>query len=146
MAKKYRKEASRRFRIALEQVAYEDAKKMLLELLTWLGEKNESAANSLREALEEILTLHRLKVPGALRKTLHSTNPIESMFSMVRDGESNIKNYQSSRMMQRWLASVLLYAEHRFRRIKGFKSIWKVRKAIKQSQIKTVSVDQKVAA
>ena len=146
LAKKYRKEASRRFRTALEQVAYEDAKKMLLELLTWLGEKNESAANSLREALEEILTLHRLKVPGALRKTLHSTNPIESMFSIVRDGESNIKNYQSSRMMQRWLASVLLYAEHRFRRIKGFKSIWKVRKAIKQSQIKTVLVDQKIAA
>ena len=68
LAKKYRKEASRRFRTALEQVAYEDARKMLLELLKWLGEKNESAANSLREALEEILTLHRLKIPGALRK------------------------------------------------------------------------------
>ena len=146
LAKKYRKEASRRFRIALEQVAYADAKRMLLELEEWLRGKNESAASSLREALEEILTLHRLKVPGALRKTLHSTNPIESMFSIVRDGEFNIKNYQSSRMMQRWLASVLLYAEHRFRRIKGYKSIWKVRKAIKQSQIKTVSVDQKIAA
>ena len=146
LAKKYRKEASRRFRTALEQVAYDDAKKMLLELLKWLGEKNESAAKSLQEALEEILTLHRLKIPGALRKTLHSTNPIESMFSVVRDGEANIKNYRNSKMMHRWLASVLLFAETRFRRIKGYKSIWKVRKEIKQVQIKIDLNNQQAAA
>ena len=134
LAKKYRKEASSGYRTALEQTNYSDAKAMLLHLEKWLRERNESAANSLLEAIEEILTLHRLKVPGILRKTLHSTNPIESMFSVVRDGEANIKNYQGSRMMQRWLASVLLYAETRFRKIKGFKSIWKVRKEIKQLQ------------
>jgi putative transposase len=147
LAKKYRKEASSRFRTALEQASYSDAKKMLLDLEKWLRERNESAANSLLEALEEILTLHRLKVPGLLRKTLHSTNPIESMFSIVRDGEANIKNYQGSRMMQRWLASVLLYAETRFRKIKGFTSIWKVRKAIKQLQSNNMieSTEQKVA-
>jgi len=42
---------------------------------------------------------------------------------MVRDAESNIKRYRNSRMMQRWLASVLLYCEKRFRRIKGYASI-----------------------
>jgi transposase-like protein len=148
LAKKYRKEASNRFRTALEQTKYSDAKGMLLDLEKWLRERNESAANSLLEALEEILTLHRLKVPGILRKTLHSTNPIESMFSVVRDGEANIKNYQGSRMMQRWLASVLLYAETRFRKIKGFKSIWKVRKTIKQIQSNNMMelTEQKVAA
>jgi hypothetical protein len=71
------------------------------------------------EAIEDILTLHRLKVPSLLRKTLHSTNPIESMFSTVRDIEGNIKRYRNSGMMQRWLASVLLYSEKGFRRIKG---------------------------
>jgi transposase-like protein len=148
LAKKYRKEASSRFRTALEQTSYSDAKQMLLDLEKWLRERNESAAHSLLEALEEILTLHRLKVPGVLRKTLHSTNPIESMFSIVRDGEANIKNYQGSRMMQRWLASVLLYAETRFRKIKGFKSIWKVRRTIKQLQSHNMmeSTEQKVAA
>lgn len=96
---------------------------MLLEMEKWLRGINESAADSLMEALEEILTLHRLKVPALLRKTLHSTNPIESMFSTVRDCEGNIKRYRDSRMMQRWLASVLLHCEKGFRRIKGFASI-----------------------
>ncbi len=93
---------------------------MLLEMEKWLRDINESAADSLLEAMEEILTLHRLKVPALLRKTLHSTNPIESMFSMVRDTESNVKRYRGSNMMQRWLASVLLDCERRFRRVKGY--------------------------
>ena len=92
---------------ALEQNSYEDARQMLLDMEKWLRGINESAADSLLEAIEEILTLHRLKIPGLLRKTLHSTNPIESMFSMVRDAEGNIKRYRNSTMMQRWLASVL---------------------------------------
>ena len=45
------------------------------------------------------------------------------MFSTVRDCEGNIKRYRNSRMMQRWLASVLLHCEKGFNRIKGFASI-----------------------
>jgi len=123
LAKRYRKEAHRRFRIALDQTRYEDAKQMLLEFERWLREINESAADSLLEAIEEILTLHRLKVPALLRQTLHSTNPIESMFSTVRDCEGNIKRYRGSRMSQRWLAAVCLHCEKGFRRVKGFASI-----------------------
>jgi len=123
LAKRYRKEANRRFRIALDQTRYEDAKQMLLEFERWLREINESAADSLLEAIEEILTLHRLKVPALLRQTLHSTNPIESMFSTVRDCEGNIKRYRGSRMSQRWLAAVCLHCEKGFRRVKGFASI-----------------------
>ncbi|BCB95734.1 hypothetical protein JZK55_06560 [Dissulfurispira thermophila] len=123
LAKRYRKEAHRRFKTALEQKSYEDAKEMLLEMEKWLRGINESAADSLLEAIEEILTLHRLKVPELLRKTLCSTNPIESMFSMVRDAEGNIKRYRNSRMKQRWLASVLLYCEKRFKRVNGYTSI-----------------------
>ena len=89
----------------------------------WLRGINESAADSLLEALEEVLTLHRLKVPALLRKSLHSTNPIESMFSMVRSCERNIKRYRNSKMRQRWLAAVLLHCERRFRRVKGYASI-----------------------
>ena len=137
LPKRYRKEAHRRFRIALEQSEYTEAKKMLKELERWLRTINESAADSLLEALEEILTLHRLKVPALLRKTLHSTNPIESVFSQVRHCEKNIKRYRNSRMAQRWLASVLLHAETTFRRIKGYEEIGKVIEEInKQSNHK----------
>src|SRR4030043_1901569 len=118
LAKKYRKEAHRRFKVSLEQNSYEDAKRMLAEFEKWLIGINESAADSLMEAFEDILTLHRLKVPALLRKTLTCTNPIESMFSTVRDCEGNIKRYRGSAMSQRWLATVLLHCEKGFRRVK----------------------------
>lgn len=123
LAKRYRKEAHRRFRTALEQTRYEDARQMLLEFEKWLRKINVSAAESLLEAVEEILTLHKLNVPPLLRKTLHSTNPIESMFSTVRDCEGNIKRIRNSAMSQRWLASVLLHCEKGFRRVKGYEDI-----------------------
>ena len=82
LAKPYRKEAHRQLTTALEQTSYAEGKQMLRELETWLRTKNESAADSLLEAFEELLTLHRLKVPALLRKTRMSTNPIESMFSL----------------------------------------------------------------
>ena len=134
LPKRYRKEAHRQFRTALEQTKYKDAKQMLLEFERWLRGINESAADSLLEAIEEILTLHRLKVPALLRKTLHTTNPIESMFSTVRDCEGNIKRYRDSRMSQRWLAAVCLHCEQNFRRIKGYTSISSVVKRIKAEQ------------
>jgi putative transposase len=96
---------------ALALTSYKDAKYELLRLETWLSEINASAGASLREALEEILTVHRLKVPPLLRKTLHTTNPIESMFSVVRKSEHNIKRYRNSKMAQRWLGAILLMAK-----------------------------------
>jgi len=133
LPKRYRKEAHHLFTTALEQNRYRDAKKMLEDFERWLREINESAADSLLEAIEEVLTLHTLKVPALLRKTVHSTNPIESMFSMVRDCESNIKRYRNSKMRQRWLAAVLLHCEQRFKRVKGHASIAAVVAAIDAS-------------
>lgn len=134
LAKRWRKEAHRRFRTALEQNSYLDAKRMLRDFEQWLSQINESAAESLREAREEILTLHRLKVPALLRKTLHSTNAIESMFSTVRDCEDNLKRYRGSRMSQRWLGAVLLHCEQGFKRVKGYAAIKQVVAAIEAEQ------------
>lgn len=130
LPKRYRKEAHRRYRRALELTRYSEAKAELMSFEKWLRETNESAADSLLEALEEILTLHRLQVPKLLRKTLHSTNPIEAVFSQVRRTEGNILRYRGSRMSQRWLGSCLLYAETQFRRVKGYESITEVIKNI----------------
>lgn len=134
LAKRWRKEAHLRFRAALEQNSYADAKRMLKELEQWLSQINESAAESLREAREEILTLHRLKVPALLRKTLHSTNPIESMFSTVRECEDNLKRYRGSSMSQRWLGAVLLHCERGFKRVKGYAVIKTVVATIEAEQ------------
>jgi len=129
LPKKYRREAHRRFRDAIDLKMYDEAKSALENLKRWLAGINESSARSLEEAQEELLTLHRLNVPELLRKSLHSTNSIESMFSTVRHCEKNIKRYRSSRMSQRWLASVLLYAESNFRTVKGYNEIpWVIQK------------------
>lgn len=132
LPKRYRREAHRRYRRALELMRYSEAKEELMSLEKWLREINESAADSLLEALEEILTVHRLQVPQLLRKTLHSTNPIEANFSQVRRAERNLLRYRGSKMSRRWLGSCLLYAETQFRRIKGYESITEVMKNIER--------------
>jgi putative transposase len=134
LPKRYRNEAHRRYRNALELKVCEEAKKEFGAFEAWLRKINESAATSLLEAQEELLTLHRLKVPALLRKRLHSTNPIESLFSTVRHCEKNIKRYRGSQMSGRWLAAVALHAEQNFRRIKGYQDIAEVIAHIKQEQ------------
>lgn len=146
LAKPYRKEAHRQLTTALEQTSYAEAKQMLRELETWLRTKNESAADSLLEAFEELLTLHRLKVPTLLRKTLMSTNPIESMFSLVRHSERNIKRTRGSLMLQRWLGTVLLYCEKQFRRVKGVAEIAQVIATIEAEHAEQQLVQTKKAA
>jgi len=123
LPKRWRDEAHRRFQDALAMRSYEDAQQELKRMEIWLAERNESAAASLREGREELLTLHRLEVPAGLRVSLHSTNMIESLFSTVRHCEKNLKRYRNSRMAQRWLAAVALYAEESFRTVKGFQFI-----------------------
>src|SRR5204862_7845694 len=78
------------------------------------------AAASLREGLEETLTLTRLGIHGRLRKTLESTNPCESMIEFVRRTSRNVKHWQSGDMALRWTAAGMLEAERQFRRIIGY--------------------------
>lgn len=145
LSEKYRKEAHRLLMIALEQNSYEDAKSMLIDLEKWLRLKNESAADSLLEAFEELLTIHRLKVPKLLRKTLMTTNPIESMFSLVRQCQRNVKRPRDSKMLQRWLASALLYCEKQFNRLTGYKDIEQVIKNIDIEFADPAEIFQKAA-
>jgi transposase-like protein len=133
LAKKYREAAHRRFRNAIDCHRYQDAKAELLKLEEWLETINPSAAESLRECREELLTVHRLEIPTLLRKTLHTTNPIESMFSQSTWRQRNLKNIHKGKTMpQRWLATTLLSAEKKFRRIKGYLAIAEARKNIVQ--------------
>ena len=118
---------------------------MLVELEKWLRSKNESAADSLLEAFEELLTMHRLKVPKLLRKTLMTTNPIESMFSLVRQCQRNIKRPRDSKMLQRWLASALLYCEKQFNRLVGYKEIEQVIKNIDIEFADPIEIFEKAA-
>ena len=88
------------------------------------------AAGSLREGLEETLTITRLGVTGALRRTLCSTNPIESMLHTVRQTQSNVKRWRDGDMRLRWTAAGMAEAQRGFRRVKGHRDLPKLLAAI----------------
>jgi len=92
------------------------------------------AASSLREGLEETLTLTRLGVSGALKRTLCSTNPIESMIGTVRATQRNVKRWRAGDMRMRWTAAGLAEAQRGFRRVKGHRDIPKLSAAIRHQQ------------
>lgn len=154
LAKRYRDRAHDLFKAALLHVKYSDAKSELLKMEKWLRGINPSAANSLLEALEEILTLHRLNTPEEIRKILSTTNGIENLFSTLRHREKNLKNYSSiyrgkpvkKDISQRWLATVLLNAEKGFRKVKGHKEIPTVLASIRKLHKQIVDMESKKAA
>jgi len=102
---------------------YAAAKQALNQLHRELMDLNPSAARSLGEGMEETLTVHRLHVPMQLRKTLASTNVIESAFSIVEVVCRNVKRWHGGDQRERWVGSGLLVAQRQFRRITGYKQI-----------------------
>ena len=102
---------------------YAAAKLALNQLHRELMDLNPSAARSLSEGMEETLTVHRLHIPLQLRKTLSSTNVIESAFSIVETVCRNVKRWHGGDQRERWVGSGLLVAQKQFRRITGYKQI-----------------------
>jgi Transposase, Mutator family. len=112
--------------------SYEEAKESLDLTVKYLERINPSAANSLREGLEETLTIHNLGIASLLRKTLSTTNPIESCFSVTRTVTKRVKRWREGDMRQRWAVAALLRAEKKFKRIRGYKDIPKLIAALQQ--------------
>ena len=92
-------------------------------LASELDRSHPGAAGSLREGMEETLTLTRLGVTGSLKRTLESSNPCESMIEIVRRTQHNVKRWSSGEMGLRWTAAGMLEAERQFRRIIGYREL-----------------------
>jgi putative transposase len=58
-----------------------------------------------------------------LRRSLSSTNAIESCLSTVQRVARNVKRWQEGNQVLRWRATGLLEPEKRFNRIKGYRQI-----------------------
>jgi putative transposase len=115
--------AARKLNAAYALENHHAAKQALNALHRELMDLNPSAARSLGEGMEETLTVHRLHVPMQLRKTLASTNVIESAFSIVERVCRNVKRWHAGDQRERWVGSGLLVAQKQFRRITGYKQI-----------------------
>jgi hypothetical protein len=70
-----------------------------------------------------MFTVRRLGLSASLERTLTTTNPVESMISIARTTQRNVKNWRDAAMARRWTAAGMLVAEAKFRRIKGHKEM-----------------------
>jgi putative transposase len=95
------------------------------------------ASASLREGLDDTLTLMRLGITGKLATTLCSTNPCESMIEIVRSTQRSVKRWQDGDMRKRWTAAGMLVAEQQFRRIIGYRDLAKLVIAIERHALHT---------
>jgi transposase-like protein len=129
----------RKLRDAYAHGGYEDAKRALQRLVKELAVLNESAARSLEEGLEETLTLHRLNLPDALRRSLHTTNLIESVMAQIERKTQRVDHWRTSDQKQRWCAATLLHIEQNFRRIRGMAQLPLLQAALKQQIGQTTS-------
>lgn len=121
-----------RLRTAWALTDAELARQRLELLASELDRSWPDAAGSLREGMEETLTLTRLGIDGQLAKTLGSTNPIESMIEIVRHTQRNVKRWREGDMRKRWTAAGMLVAEQQFRRVIGYRDLAKLVIAIER--------------
>jgi transposase-like protein len=123
LPEEHRPEVKRKLDRAYSMIHYADAKQALERLHLELMHLNPSAARSLEEGMEETLTIHRLHTPAQIRRTLSSTNVIESAFSVVETVCRNVKRWRDGDQIECWVGSGLLVAEMKFRRVIGYSEI-----------------------
>jgi putative transposase len=95
------------------------ARRQLTALATWLERNGHAdAAASVREGLEDTLTVLKLGLPPTLRRFFATTNCIENLIGTLRHVTRNITRWRDGDMRRRWIGLGLLRAAERFRRIK----------------------------
>ncbi len=141
LPEKHQNAIDARVSAAYKMTDYNEARKSLDLTVRYLENLNPDAASSLKEGLEETLTVHKLGVTGLLRRTLATTNPLESCFSGVRTTTGRVKRWRGGDMAQRWAVAALLRAEKKFKRVRGYKELPKLAAVLQQK-----SLDRKEAA
>ncbi len=134
-----------RLQRAYNRPEYDEALTALKTLQGELDERNQSAARSLTEGLDETLTLHRLGLYGVLGRSLKTTNCLESVNALVEERCAKVDHWQNSSQRHRWLATALLDIEPRLRKLMGYRHLPTLRAALKQ-ELKIDTTTSKKAA
>ena len=123
------------------------AKRLLQDLARRLDGEYPSAAESVREGLEDTLTIIGLRLSPALRRSLSTTNAAESLISRTRHVKRNVKRWRGGQMVLRWVAAGVLEAVKGFRRLKGHKEMPTLVTALRlrDQQLGLVKVVEQVA-
>ena len=135
-----------RLQRAYNRPEYDEALAALQSLQHELEDRNQSAAGSLAEGLDETLTLHRLGVYGVLGRSLKTTNGLESINALIEERCAKVDHWQNSSQRQRWLATALLDIEPRLRKVMGYRHLPRLRDALKRElKIDTTTSKTKAA-
>jgi putative transposase len=118
---------------------------ILQDLARTLDAQHPGAAASLREGLEETLTVVRLSLSPSLQRTLRSTNTIESMISIGRTTMRNVKRWRDAKMIERWTATGMLEAEKRFYRVQGYRDIAALQAALRSCLREVIGSEEEAA-
>jgi putative transposase len=132
LPEKLRSVVTARMRRAYRAESALAAEAELTALAAELDKTHPGAAASLREGLDETLTVLRLGVPPTLARTLRSTNAIESMISICRDRSANVKRWRDGQMALRWCAAGMVEAGKQFRRVNGHLHLRTLRAALER--------------
>ncbi len=135
----------RRLQQAYQRPTYAEARAALKRLQQELDARNQSAARSLAEGLEETLTLHRLGVFALVGLSFKTTNCLESINALVEERCAKVDRWTNSNQRQRWLATALLDIEPRLRKVKGYRHLPRLREALQQELNTKKSPATKVA-
>jgi putative transposase len=124
------------------------ATRLLRDLAKRLEVDHPSAAESVREGLEETLTIIALGLADSLRRSLSTTNAAESLISRTRHVKRNVKRWRGGQMVLRWVAAGVLEAVKGFRRLKGHKEMPKLVAALRarDQQLGLVGTDAEQVA
>jgi putative transposase len=132
LPEKLRSVVTARMRRAYRAESALAAEAELTALAAELDKTHPGAAASLREGLDETLTVLRLGVAPTLARTLRSTNAIESMISICRDRSANVKRWRDGQMALRWCAAGMVEAGKQFRRVNGHLHLRTLRTALER--------------
>lgn len=113
-----------------------------------LRDLNRSALNSYLEAKDDLLVIHELKLSQALKRFFSTTNPIESLNSLIEEDMRRVKRWRNSEHFQRWLATYCLASEKKMRRIRGHASLpglWVRLRSLTEHEQENVDLQQEVA-
>jgi putative transposase len=139
LPQRLRSSAGRKMTDAYHAASALEAEAALLALAKELDRTHPGAAASLREGLEDTLTVLRLGVPPTLARTLRSTNTIESMISVCREHSANVKRWRDGQMALRWCAAGMVEAGKQFRRVNGHLHLPALRVALERAVTKDVT-------
>ena len=128
---------------SLERV--EVARRRLERLASSLEADHPGAAASVREGLEETLTLQSLGIQGTLYRKLRSTNAIENLNSGIATYTRNVKRWQGGSMVLRWVSAGIVEAEKKFRRVQGWRDIEKLMRALSLIEAQNEATAERVA-